>query len=327
MKKAFMCVVIAVCMLAANVFAYGASQKSPATTRELWVEAHSVTRFTLNDGTLVERFATAGQVVDRVTSPDRRYVLESIVTNDGMVIRVVANGQSVATYSSLFNSPYVTLTSDGEATILDRRSFLSGEFTESSWSEMHSSRDESSPSQRSMHEVTEQTTVNSVANNGGLMTLPPQYFDRLVATVLHRGHTAHVWEDYRNSFSSFRSIFVRVGETLAFVCSILGIPLFVAFQAWGPLFAWIGGTWAATTVFTAMSYGNIQRHWYRDVTVLQDPNNWSWYRAWRYYYVLGVININSQIIFDDGVRWGFFEHWDFSLADELGRTGVDNFLR
>jgi len=40
MKKAFMCVVIAVCMLAANVFAYGASQKSPATTRELWVEAH-----------------------------------------------------------------------------------------------------------------------------------------------------------------------------------------------------------------------------------------------------------------------------------------------
>lgn len=304
--------VIAVCMLAANVPAYGASQKSTATTRELWIESHAVTRFALNDGTVVERFATAGQVVDRVTSPDRRYVMESVVTNYGMEIRVVVNSQLVTTYSSLFDSPYVTLRSDGETRILDRRSFLSGEFTESSWSEAHSSRDESSPSQRSIHEVAEQKTYNSVANNGGLMTLPPQYFDRLVATVLHRGHTAHVWEDYRNFFSSFRSIFVRVGETLAFVCSILGIPLFVAFQAWGPLFAWIGGTWAATTVFTAMSYGNIQRHWYR---------------AWRYYYVQGVININSQIIFDDGVRWGFFEHWDFSLVDQLGRTGVDNFLR
>ncbi|MBS3872266.1 MAG: hypothetical protein KGZ92_04080 [Firmicutes bacterium] len=55
-------------------------------------------------------------------------------------------------------------------------------------------------------------------------------------------------------------------------------------------------------MFTAMSDGNIQRHWYR---------------AWRYYYVKGVININSQIIFDDGVRWGFFEHWDFFLVDQL----------
>lgn len=271
-----------------------------------------------------------GKVTDVIISPDGKSRIESTINNDGTITKEIVDGKIIATYITKNDSPYIIVEKDFKQEVINRNDYIKTRELSNIEKELDKKFDKHLKNKekkevKSSEDVSNMINVTSTTSSDSV-PLPNNYYDRLIGGIYNQGYNAYIHEDYTSHLGSqYIHQAAEVGMTLALLVSILGVPMLLGAGAFGPALAWVGGVLTVVTAFAPMSYGNAKRVWYRDVTVSADPNNYSWYRAWKYYYTT-IVSSEYGVYYLPDDYWGYHMDPDFEDLNALGATAIENYM-
>lgn len=278
-----------------------------------------------SDGTRIER----GQIGNTY--------FESRI-NKNQIITTIRTGSKVEVVAVDLDSPFFTITTNGVASIHDRRDYLTNHKTfkqPAPFTEWGKVRDPLSTAMITDCNVGSLNKANLIIKNKAAIDsvfsisldeiFGRPYFDKWIGTRISHSPirtTAVAYEDYFHFTTEHTTILVEAGRGIALLLGILtmgwGTIIKVAASA---IVVLAGGTviWDAFTV----EKNAVQQNWTRRIYITQDPNNWRWYWAAREVVsemVVGPSGFDLKQVSEN-------KHWDFDDISGLLQTGINNYRR